>query len=477
MAIQATAQWWIRADGSNNNGGGYDASITGAGTNYAQDADAVLISGGLSTPGAGSTTLNNAAGFTSAMVGNAIKISSGTNFTPGYYFITGFTSATAVTLDRTPTPSGAGSIGLGFVGGAFANFVNVASSTASPAVPVVAGNTVNIRGSGLDNPSSPDYSVTGYYDTWTAGTVAAGRVAYIGYNGRPFIRGNGLLIYNATRSHWQHLKFSQTGTAADTAVMAQSSYSTIDDVYWDQNGQDFGFCYGTADIRNSWFFNTGSTAGGSVAAVRPGNYAGLVHGCTFQDLRYRAVQGNTSVTLVRCIIDSCHGDYGVTVADAGAPAFFIEGNVFYNNTGTGLYLTDGNILGRGGSVTNNIFYGNGGYGISVGDGTTALNDRLMRLSPLNNAFRNNTSGNYNALTGSNDIALGADPFIDAANGNFGLNGVANGGALLQGAGFPSVFPGISTQAYFDIGAVQRESPSDDDIAEAVWTYAQRSLTS
>ena len=40
--------------------------------------------------------------FTALMIGNAIQIASGTGFTAGWYFVTGFTSATTVTLDRQP---------------------------------------------------------------------------------------------------------------------------------------------------------------------------------------------------------------------------------------------------------------------------------------------------------------------------------------------------------------------------------------
>src|SRR5258707_15548764 len=42
-AVLATANWYVRAGGNELNGGGYDAAISGAGTNYA-DQDAAQLS-------------------------------------------------------------------------------------------------------------------------------------------------------------------------------------------------------------------------------------------------------------------------------------------------------------------------------------------------------------------------------------------------------------------------------------------------
>ena len=86
MAILATTNWYVRAGGLETNGGGYDSTIAGATTNYAdQDAPQLSLTD-LATSGAGSTTLTSVTGgFTSAMIGNCIRIASGTNFQTGYY--------------------------------------------------------------------------------------------------------------------------------------------------------------------------------------------------------------------------------------------------------------------------------------------------------------------------------------------------------------------------------------------------------
>jgi hypothetical protein len=69
----------------------------------------------------GSTTLtDNSSGnkFTKVMVGNLINITSGTNFTPGWYEIISFTNANNVVLDSSPHGANTATGGHGKVGGA-----------------------------------------------------------------------------------------------------------------------------------------------------------------------------------------------------------------------------------------------------------------------------------------------------------------------------------------------------------------------
>lgn len=74
MTVNSTAVWRVRPSGSNTNGGGYDAGISGAATDYSQQ-NAAQASGthGVTT---GSTTFTDATAnaFTSAMIGNALYI-------------------------------------------------------------------------------------------------------------------------------------------------------------------------------------------------------------------------------------------------------------------------------------------------------------------------------------------------------------------------------------------------------------------
>ena len=99
-------------------------------------------------------------------------------------------------------------------------------------------------------------------------------------------------------------------------------------------------------------------------------------------------------------------------------------------------------------------YGNGGYGANLTTGATYPG--IIVIAGYN-AFGNNTSGARNNLpTETSDVTLTADPFTNAAGGNFALNNTVGGGAACRAAGIPGVFPGGLTTGYIDIGAVQHQ---------------------
>ena len=453
MAIQATAQWYVRTDSpSDARGAGYDPGIAGAGTNYADQSDAqVFFTGGngnlLSTSGAGSTTLISAGTpFTSDMVGNAIYIPSGqTNFTAGYYFITGYISSSQVTLDRSPSPSGAGSSGSGWLGGA-ARFLGAfmtgsAGSSQSGGPPTVAGNTVWVRGAGSDNPSSPDHTFTGYFDTFVPGG-SAGVVKVKGYNGRPFLRGNGLLFFGPLNWHFEHLKFSQTGGANANNLIDNGQRVSVHDCYWDQNGIDFGFGKLWA-ITGSLLDNTGSTTAGVLPAVTLAglNNSSVAIGNRFRNLRYRAVSASAGALIDRNIFQSM-SSHGIIIPSGATPvATVIRNNAFYGCAGAGLRIDESMIL-QYLLCQNNIFVANGAYGIDVSVGSASANDPIFGVVADYNAFYNNTSGSrHNISAGPHDVALTGDPFTNSGSGDFSLNSTAGAGGACRGVGWPTSWPG------------------------------------
>ena len=118
MALDAATLFEIRDTGHADNGGGFADLNPGVSVDYSQQngpkgswADLAMTAGG--------TTLTSATGgFTAAMDGNVIYIKSGTNFTPGYYQMTGFNSAASIEIDRDATNGTDGSGGSGRLGGA-----------------------------------------------------------------------------------------------------------------------------------------------------------------------------------------------------------------------------------------------------------------------------------------------------------------------------------------------------------------------
>ena len=122
--------------------------------------------------------------------------------------------------------------------------------------------------------------------------------------------------------------------------------------------------------------------------------------------------------LINSIVTGCGSD-GVRCDRAARMCF---GNIFHNNGGDGF---NGGSATSASVIMDNLFTDNAGFGLVL---STAAPHQLADR----NAFYNNTSGDRsNVAAGANDITLNADPFVDAANGDFNLNADAGGGAILR----------------------------------------------
>jgi hypothetical protein len=183
-----------------------------------------------------------------------------------------------------------------------------------------------------------------------------------------------------------------------------------------------------------------------------GGVPGTVVGCEVTDMKSGATAGIGMGICVACYVHDSPGvgfEYPVLalgcVADTmGSDGFrfgaltqatAIINCVSYGNTGDGFEAAD--TYKAFAPVLNNIAYGNGGYGFR-----TDLTEQVARNWLIDhNAFGNNTSGaRQNFIAGAHDVTLTADPFTDAANGDFSLNSTSGGGAALKGMGFPATFP-------------------------------------
>lgn len=126
---------------------------------------------------------------------------------------------------------------------------------------------------------------------------------------------------------------------------------------------------------------------------------------------------------------------GVSIDDIGLGyPVHVFGNAIYDYV-DGIAVADGpEVAGASEvlAVVNNIIYTCSGYGIENTAGTD--NARTLIKS---NAIGNCTSGNYSGFGDVpilDHITLTADPFVDAANGDFRLNDAAGGGRLCKFAG-------------------------------------------
>ena len=442
MALNAAQQWWMRAGGLETNGGGFDATISGAGTNYAdQDSPQLSITDLTST---NSTTATSALStFTSQMVGNILRLASGTGTTPAYYAIVAYVSASQVTLDRV---SGTYTAGVAKVGGAhpsIGQYSNGGSITAPAiATPLAAGHTVNIRGAGSADPSSPDYTYGGgVYASFPAGDTTNGRITWLGYNGRPRINCDALLFYQVSNHAFSHIKlFIATATYPNYGVIngVSSTVVTLTDSIVDSNGSD---CMGVSAlvVVACWFKNSGSTSVGTntYAAIVCLGYNSTVIGNVIDSWRGDGVYTDKMCNLEFNIIVNCkvHGVECANVTDAFMSTFV--NNTIHGHTGDGIKLTSAAAI-LSTIVRNNILTGNGGYGLNDSVGSTSLNDRTAPYG--GNDYNNygtggtaNTSGARHFLSaGANDLAL--DPqFTNAGAGDYSV------GTNMKAVAFPGPF--------------------------------------
>lgn len=467
MTVLATAQWWVRADGAETNGGGYDSAIASAGTNYCDQASGQLTLTDLATSGAGVAVITSATGgFTAAMIGNCIRISAGTNFQTGYYFVTGYTDTNTVTVDRTPSSAGAGSAGSGILGGAHASIINYTNggTGATPAIatPLVAGNIINVRGSGTDDPTTEDYDWSGAsnneYWTMPSGSSGVGLVRIIGYNGRPLVGYSGLLLYNTSYCSFEDMSF-KVKSAIFTSygiLSGESSLKGIQQIncYLDQAGFDVSLTTGTAI--NCRYTNSGATTGGSnfAAISHLGVENNFIMGNFFKDIRGGGIEVGYVSSVINNIVYNCRGNttlYGIYENSTFVSCIIgnTVDNCQCNGIGFGVAKTDAHI-----ACFNNCITNNAGYGLHVTPGATAVNDSITSgRFGYNNSYNNGFADFQGITARSTDLSV--DPsYKDAANGNFSV------GTSMKALGFPNTYLGApSTISYVDIGAVQRIEPS------------------
>lgn len=456
MAIGASSVWEVRTGGSANNGGGFDSTISGAGTDYTQQNTAQQnwdgVTNILSTVGVNSTTvISNTAVFTSAMVGNALHITAGTNFTAGFYFITAFTSTTQVVVDRTPAAT-AGSLGTGNVGGALALPSQVTAV-------MVAGNTMWVK--------SGTYSVT------TTATIPAGSV------------GNEIIIagYNSTHGDLDSVTdFSNfpnivVNNAAVSCFTQSSDFSSVRNFVGDA---------GSGGTKGNRFINSsGNNANSIINCKATGAFTvsgftvsgnTLVRNCLATGIGATGflVTGSGGI-VINCVATACTGvgflnNQTITIT-------FIR-CISYSNTGGTSHGFSHSGNGTGDDYINCIAYNNGGDGFHFSAASSVNNTRMLNCIAANNAgwgvnsatttwnalpqvdytaYYSNTSGTTTGIPlGLHDIVLAADPFTNSSGGNFTLNGNNPGGFQLQNTGNTSIFPGLTPTSYLDFGSYQHQ---------------------
>jgi hypothetical protein len=456
MTISANVNWRVRVGGSNANGGGFDASISGAGTDYSQQDAAQLSLTDIAcsnTP----TVTSAVGGFTAAMIGNAMWLAGG-GATAGAYFITAVASLNSITVDRSPGTISAGS---GKVGGAWAD-----PRTNITAQSLKNGNTIYIRGAG--NPAStPDYTVA-LIDFTSNGAesgsfTAGGLCRFIGEAGAmPHIRCSaGSFTYQTAYAGYENLYMS-AGAGSSIGMLQPSAYAR--DCVCDQRDFDVpGISVG--GNATAWgcevFSSTVTTAGTYAGIVCPG-YGQQVVNCYVHDCKAHGVSLSHSAgvwfsVFARNKLDGILYAGGNPDMAGKAVGCTVDGNLRHGVNIPAGAIGQMNVVNC--LITNHVTAST--YGIYLnGSGTLALNDKARKIFGC--AYYGNTT-NADLMTiadGLNaDIILTGDPYINQANSDYSINPTLRAMALPRRAWTSSKAGQTAFRSYMDLGAIQRQEPA------------------
>lgn len=222
--------------------------------------------------------------------------------------------------------------------------------------------------------------------------------------------------------------------------------------------------------------------------------------CDALNCTARGIYASSTANLLLCSATTCSGTAGLhglllvafcetyantTVGIIAAQAVYC---LSYGNTGAS---SDGiQSTSYGQMHIGNIAYGNGRDGfqaadaqnnyincIAEGNTGTGFAPRTATVSLVLNCgvYNNGTNIDVDWVDNKNLITGTGSFFTNAAAGDFSLNNTSGAGAALRSVGFPTTFPRGLTASYLDIG-LQHYEPTDAEIAAAVWTYPNRTLT-
>ncbi|MBU2052446.1 hypothetical protein KKH13_04555 [Patescibacteria group bacterium] len=377
MAISASTVWEVRTTGNANNGGGY---VSG-GTDYSQQDAAQLNLTDIACNN--STTITSATGgFTSAMVGNILKVTAGTNFTVGYYQIATYVDINTITLDRKPTSTAdAETGGTIYVGGAAIKM----SDICIVADGVIAGNTIWVKAGT-------------YTDNVVLNTFGTAITSHLGYN---TTRGD-----NPTGTNRPKIEPS-TGSCIDVCGAGRKANV----------------------VKNFVFSGSGGASVGIYGSSASGSYAALVN-CLARNCSSTGVaSGGITCYNVESYSNGAGGFYN-TISNGNAGGFFCYS---HDNTGAGFAYTNQNNPNFHFSIADsNTSHGFGGVGNYAMVGSVAYNNTGASSDGFND-IGGVTTGNYNNISmsngrygfnGSSPVAFDYNCYNN--NGTAGLNGITAG---------------------------------------------------
>jgi hypothetical protein len=433
MALSASVIYEVRPGaGSDNNGGGFDPSVSSPGTDFSQqNSPQYSFSDGTAT---GTTAFTSASHlFVSADTGNCININSGSGFTASVYTIVSVSSGTA-TLDRSP---GTGTAAVWKLGGAFAAFAG----------PIGFGNTftnspitVYVKGS-LTLTSTLNLTTTSLvligYGTVRGDSGQATLTTATNSTALGNLNGTGTLVFS-------NFILSNTATTRAAVLINSNSFYTVNLQFKNCliNGvstlADFGSTIAVdplvlinTEIKNT----TGAsiTCGGSSTQlwniIMEASYA---HSSASDALFLNSNGG--CFLLMKDSVVAANAGMGLHLA-SGTNRTVVLNSMFYENIGDAIQLSSAASASVF-MIVNNIFYGQTAWGINK----VTLN-AIPILNVMDNAFGGNSSGAHTGISTTGDVTLSGDPTFSGTTGNFQLNNNAGQGAACKRTAFQSTLVG------------------------------------
>ena len=400
---------------------------------------------------AGSTTITSVtAAFTQDVVGNVVYIAGGTgSITGNWYEITGYTSATSVTVDRS-TGLTAGTGATLNIGGALQSLPTVQSAISTT------GNNSTVW---IKNEATYPVSAT-----FTGNTII-GYGTVRGDNGRPTIQDTSTASITLVATTSGYIT-----SASNLIIDCNSNASTIGLNAGGNNGVAFNNkvtnC-GTESITGSGFLynneTTGELSGCSygigAASLIMNNY---VHDGACVGINAQNVVNNLVANRTGCGIKTNTG------------SSVVINNTVYNSSTQNICTDYGN-----NAVINNVFVSSGSNQWSANPNDFGYIQQQASSITDGNSFYGAGSlpnVNYGSVnngwyySNSHDVQLTGSPFVNASSGNYSLNGTVGAGALIKNAGTPTIVQGLSsTPNYTSYGAVQ---PNNTSVAGGVCVSGQ-----
>ena len=261
-------------------------------------------------------------------------------------------------------------------------------------------------------------------------------IIYLGTNAGNLVRGSdGSQVITGTHND-AHF-WGKNIVIADMTFATTNSTNTATAAYKNYNGNNSmhamnltidGLAHGAysnaTNCYHFWSRCKATNLSGYAINRSVGNMYASMYRCYVNNALGAAYWGNgTNIgcTLTDNLFANCTGD--VLYANNASSRTEIRGNIFVNAAGDCIDFDFGNFAGY---VSYNVFASNAGYAIN------STVDPSSSPAVHSNAYYNNTAGNTS--TGrieSSAIALTADPFVDAAGGDFNLNATNGGGAVLR----------------------------------------------